>query len=162
MPAVPFARKEFRLSKSSLAQNHCKAGINRAARLAHAPPLPSSARLGTQAWHPDGRMAKPPGGQAARLPVSQPDSQKGGPELLTPWTSRARPRIGLARSRARLRELDLQDEVVIAVPVQLVDRLLGILPGVVRHEGKASGLEGDHILGQIHALQPAELREEVL
>mmetsp|Transcript_106888 Transcript_106888/g.297657 ORF Transcript_106888/g.297657 Transcript_106888/m.297657 type:complete len:219 (+) Transcript_106888:222-878(+) len=59
-------------------------------------------------------------------------------------------------------KLHLEDQVVVPVAVQLVDRLLRVFPGVIRDEREAPRQASVHVLRKVHSLQPAALPEEVL
>merc|ERR1719373_1300791 len=82
------------------------------------------------------------------------------------YTASRRPQRGRPPARRPLlpglRELHLQDQVVVAVTVQLLDRLERVLARVVGHEGEASGQAGGQVLGEVHALQPSDLPEQIL
>ncbi|CAK0910332.1 unnamed protein product [Prorocentrum cordatum] len=55
-----------------------------------------------------------------------------------------------------------RDQVVVAVPVELLDGLLRVRPAVVRHEGEAARLERGLVLCDENARQAPELSEEIL
>jgi len=70
--------------------------------------------------------------------------------------------IHVRLSGTRLRPCDLQDQVVITMAIQLVDRLLRISPGIICHEGKALGEMCAGILRKINTLGPSKLAKEFL